>query len=51
LVREVWETGELGTGVKEFMEGILPSELRGRSGGVAAKKLMRLRGRKAEVKR
>jgi len=51
LVRNVWETGELGTGVEEFMEGILPSELRGRSGKVAAKELMRLRNRKAEVER
>jgi len=51
LVREVWKTGELGTGVEEFMEGILLSELRGRSGIVAAKELMRLRDLKAEVKR
>jgi len=51
LVRGVWETGELGTGVEEFMEGILPSELRGCSGEVAARELMRLRDRKAEVKR
>jgi len=50
LVRMAWETGELGTGVEEFMEGILPSELRGRSGGVAAKELMRLRDRKVEGK-
>jgi len=49
LVREVWDTGELGTGVEEFMEGILPSELRGCSGEVAARELMRLRDQKAEV--
>jgi len=51
LVREVWKTGELGTGVEEFMEGILPSEFRGRSGEVAAKELIRLWDQKAEVKR
>jgi len=51
LVRKVWETGGLGTGVEEFMEGILPSELRGCSGEVAAKELMRLRDRKAEERR
>jgi len=51
LVREVWRIGELGNGVEEFMEGILPSELRGRSGEVAAKELMRLRDRKAEERR
>jgi len=48
LVRMAWETGELGTGVEEFMEGILPSEFRGRSGEVAAEELMRLRDLKAE---
>jgi len=47
LVRKVWETGELGTGVESFMEGILPSRFRGRSGEVAAKELMRLRDQKA----
>lgn len=47
LVRGVWETGELGTGVEEFMESVLPSEFRGRSGEVAAKELTRLRDRKA----
>jgi len=46
LVRKVWETGELGTGVEEFMEGILPSEFRGRSGEVAARVLDRLRREK-----
>jgi len=51
LIREVWTTGKLGTGVEEFMEGILPSELRGRSGAVAARELMRLRDRKVEAKR
>jgi len=51
LVGMVWEKGEFGTGVEEFMEGILPSELRGRSGEVAAKELMRLREEKAEIKR
>jgi len=51
LVRMAWETGELGTGVEEFMESIFPSELRGCSGEVAARELMRLRDRKAEVKR
>jgi len=51
LVRKSWDTRELGTGVEEFMEGILRSELRGCSGEVAAKELMRLRDRKAEVKR
>lgn len=50
LVGEVWKTGELGTGVEEFMEGILPSGLRGHSGEVAARELMRLRDLKAEVK-
>jgi len=50
LVRMAWETGELGTGVEEFVEGILPSELRGRSGEVAARELMRLLDRKAEVR-
>jgi len=48
LVRKVWETGELGTGVEEFMEGILPSELRGRSGEVAARELKRLRERRGD---
>jgi len=51
LVRMAWETGKLGTGVEEFMEGILPSEFRGRSGEVAARELMRLRDLKAEVQR
>jgi len=51
LVREVWKTGELGTGVEEFMEGILPSELRGCSGEVAAKELTRLLDRKGGGKR
>jgi len=46
LVRMAWETGELGTGVEEFMEGILPSEFRGRSGEVAARVLDRLRREK-----
>jgi len=48
LVREVWETGELGTGVEEFMESILPSELRGCSGEVAARELKRLRERRRD---
>ena len=44
LVREVWGTGEQGLGVEEFVEGILPSELRGRSGEVAARELERWGG-------
>jgi len=47
LIGMAWNTGKLGIGVEEFMEGILPSELRGRSGEVAARELMRLRDRKA----
>jgi len=50
LIGMIWKTGELGTGVEEFMEGILPSELRGCSGEVAARELERLRDLKVEVK-